>query len=64
LIENLQPAVAQDRDGSLAAVGVPPEQAQADLARLGELIRARQAAQQAELQAMVARIRASDTSGV
>lgn len=52
LIENLLPAVAQDRDGSLAAVGVTVEPAQADLARLGELIRPRQPEQQAELQAI------------
>jgi transposase-like protein len=38
LIENLEPAVATDGDGSLAAIGVTPEQAQADLKQLGELI--------------------------
>jgi transposase-like protein len=38
LIENLQSAVATDADGSLAETGVTPEQAQADLKRLGELI--------------------------
>ena len=41
LIESLQPAVTADADGSLAAIGVTPEQAQADLTRLGELIRTR-----------------------
>jgi len=38
LIESLQPAVATDADGSLAATGVTPEQTQADLMRLGKLI--------------------------
>ena len=38
LIENLGPAVATDVDGSLAATGVTPGQAQSDLKRLGELI--------------------------
>ena len=38
LIENLEAAVATDGDGSLAAIGVTPEQAQADLKQLGELI--------------------------
>jgi hypothetical protein len=41
LIENLQPEATSDRDGSLAAIGVAPEQAEADLKRLGELIRTR-----------------------
>lgn len=42
LIENLQEEVASDADGSLAAIDVTPEQAKADLERLGELIRSRQ----------------------
>ena len=41
LIENLQPEAMTDGDGSLAAIGVAPEQAEADLKRLGELIRTR-----------------------
>ncbi len=41
LIESLQPAVTVDSDGSLAAIGVTSEQAKADLARLGELVRTR-----------------------
>jgi transposase-like protein len=41
LIENLQPKATLDVDGSLAAIGVAPEQAEADLARLGELTRTR-----------------------
>lgn len=41
LIENLLPGVTNDTDGSLAGIGVAPEQAAADLRRLGELIRTR-----------------------
>jgi transposase-like protein len=49
LIENWTPLAAQDADGSLAAIGVAPEQAVADLERLGKLIRSRQPDQEAEL---------------
>jgi hypothetical protein len=42
LIEKYQPLVAKDADGSLAAIGVSPEQAAADLMRLGELVKSRQ----------------------
>lgn len=52
LIESLGPQVASDADGSLAAIGVPPEQALADLKRLGELILSRQPQEEAELEAM------------
>ena len=38
LITSLEPSVATDADGSLSAIGVNPEQALADLKRLGELI--------------------------
>jgi hypothetical protein len=38
LIEQLRSAAATDADGSLAAIGVTPEQAQTDLMWLGELI--------------------------
>ena len=38
LIEKYQPLVASDADGSLHAIGVSPEQAAADLTRLGELV--------------------------
>jgi transposase-like protein len=41
LVENLQPQATLDADGSLADIGVTPEQAEADLARLGKLIRTR-----------------------
>ncbi len=42
LIENWKPLVAKDGDGSLAAIGVEPEQAVADLEQLGTLIQRRQ----------------------
>src|SRR6266404_80019 len=38
LIERYQPLVARDADGSLAGIGVSPQQAAADLERLGELV--------------------------
>jgi hypothetical protein len=41
LIETLQLEAARDADHSLAASGVAPEQATADLKRLGELVRTR-----------------------
>lgn len=49
LIENWTPLVAADSDGSLHAIGVAPEQAVADLERLGELILSRQPEEEAEL---------------
>jgi hypothetical protein len=52
LIESLQPTVAADADGSLAAIGVTLEQAKADLARLGELIRTRRPEDMNELAKM------------
>src|SRR5436853_1382402 len=52
LIERYQPLVARDADGSLQAIGVSPEQATADLTRLGELVKRRQREQAAELEAM------------
>ncbi len=53
LIERYQPLVARDADGSLQAIGVSPEQAAADLARLGELVKSRQREQGTELQSML-----------
>ena len=41
MTESLQPGATTDAGGSLAAIGVTREQAMADLARLGELIRTR-----------------------
>lgn len=52
LIENLGPSATLDADGSLATIGVVPEQAAADLARLGELIRTRRPEDEDELAEM------------
>jgi transposase-like protein len=52
LIERYQPLVARDADGSLQAIGVSPEQAAADLTRLGELVKSRQREQASEVEAM------------
>ncbi len=52
LIERYQPLVARDADGSLQAIGVSPQQAAADLTRLGELVKSRQREQATELEAM------------
>jgi hypothetical protein len=52
LIEHYQPLVARDADGSLHAIGVSPEQAAADLTRLGELVKSRQREQAPELEAL------------
>ena len=50
LIESLAPAAAQDTDGSLGALGVPPEQAVADLQQLTAWVRTRQPETEAELE--------------
>jgi len=63
LIENLEPAVATDADGSLAATGVTPKQAQADLKRLGELIIRRQPEDVDELETMHYRYLAASPPG-
>jgi transposase-like protein len=52
LIEGLGRQVASDADGSLAAIDVTPQQALADLKRLGELILSRQPEEEEELEAM------------
>ena len=52
LIESLTERAAEDTDGSLAAIDVSPEQAAADLERLGELIQSRQPEEQEELGAL------------
>jgi transposase-like protein len=52
LIEKYQPLVASDADGSLHAIGISPQQAAADLTRLGELVKSRQREQATELEAM------------
>jgi hypothetical protein len=51
-IESIEPKVELDEDGSLAAIGVTPEQALKDLARLGELILSRQPEEETELEEM------------
>ena len=51
-IESMKPKVETDEDGSLAAIGVTPEQALKDLHRLGELILSRQPEQECELEEM------------
>jgi len=52
LIESLAAAVAEDKDASLAAIGVSAEQAIADLRQLGELMHSRQPHEQAELESL------------
>jgi hypothetical protein len=52
LIDSLALMVAQDENGSLADIGVSPEQAIADLLRLGELIHSRQPDEEAELETL------------
>jgi hypothetical protein len=63
LIESLEPAVTTDTDGSLAAAGVTPEQAQADLKRLGELIIKRKPEDMDELETMHYRYLAAPPPG-
>ncbi len=50
LLDEMRPLVATDQGGSLAASGVEPAQALADLDRLGELIKSRQPEQATELE--------------
>lgn len=49
LIDNLASLLGSDEDGSLAAIGLTPEQALQDLKRLGELILSRQPQEEDEL---------------
>jgi len=49
LIDNLASLAGTDKDGSLAAIGVMPEEALRDLKRLGELILSRQPEEEDEL---------------
>ena len=51
-VENLEPKVESDEDGSLATIGVTPELALEDLRRLGELILSRQPEEENELEEM------------
>ena len=57
LIASLQAALAQGTDQSLAALGITPEQAGADLERLGQLIQTRQPEGQTELEVLHDRYR-------
>jgi transposase-like protein len=52
LIDTLTSLLGTDQDGSLAAIGVTPEQALQDLKRLGELILSRQPQEEEELEEM------------
>lgn len=52
LVEELKPLAMQDADGSLAAIGVSPEQAAADLDRLKELVSHRPVDGEKELEAL------------
>ena len=52
LIDKYQPLVVSDADGSLYAIGVSPQQAAADLTRLGELVESCEIQQAAELEAL------------
>ena len=63
LIQSLEPAVMTDADGSLAAAGVTPEHAQADLKRLGELIIKRKPEDMDELETMHYRYLAASPPG-
>jgi transposase-like protein len=49
LVDTLESLAEWDKDGSLAEIGVTPEQAQKDLRRLGELILSRQPQKEDEL---------------
>ena len=57
LIESLKPQVKEDKDGSLEAIKVSPEQAIADLDRLGELVRERKPEDEVNILSKVARQR-------
>jgi hypothetical protein len=63
LIESLQSAVETDASGSLAALGLTPERAPADLKRLGELIVSRKPEDVNELQTMHDRYLAASPPG-
>jgi transposase-like protein len=51
-VENMEPKVESDEDGSLAAIGVTPDQALEDLKHLGELILSRQPEEENQLEEM------------
>ncbi len=57
LVTQISAAVATNADGSLAAVGVTPDQAQADLQRLATCVQERQPVQENELRGLYGRYR-------
>jgi hypothetical protein len=59
----MEPKVESDEDGSLAAIGVTPQQALQDLSRLGELILSRQPQEENELEEMHHRYTAAAPPG-
>jgi hypothetical protein len=61
IIDTLESIMGSDADGSLAAIGVTPEQARHDLKRLGELILSRQPKEAEELEEMHRRYLAAPT---
>jgi len=63
LIASLYPAAEADTDGSLAAIGVTPAQATADLKRLGELIISRKPEEVTELETLHRRYLAARPPG-
>jgi hypothetical protein len=63
LITSLEPWVATDADGSLSAIEVTPEQALADLKRLGELVIERKPEDVEELESMHCRYLAASSPG-
>jgi hypothetical protein len=63
LIASLYPAAEADADGSLAAIGVTPAQATADLKRLGELIISRKPEEVTELETLHRRYLAARPPG-
>jgi hypothetical protein len=63
LISSLEPDARQDKDGSLQEIGVTPQQAVADLHRLGELVRSRQPEEEEELGKMHLRYKQARAPG-
>jgi transposase-like protein len=55
IVETLKAMVESEEGGSLAAIGVTPQQALEDLKRLGELIRSRQPEREEELEKILQR---------
>jgi transposase-like protein len=62
-IDDLEPKVGSDEDGSLATIGVTPEQALQDLGLLGELILSRQPEEEDTLEELHHRYTGADPPG-